>query len=64
MENTSDFRGAHAARVHVSAASPKHFLDIGWLTKDQKKVRKGEGAFVSTRDARAPQGCGNITSRS
>ena len=64
VTNASDFWGAHAARVHVSAASPKHFLRIASLTEDQKKVRKGEGAFASTRGACAPQSCANITSRS
>ena len=60
MMSASNFRGAHAARVHVSAASPN--ASYASHIEDRKKVRKGEAVFASTRAACAPQSCANINS--
>jgi hypothetical protein len=62
VTDATNFWGAHAPRVLVSVPSPKHFLCIVPFTKDQKKVRKGEAAFASTRGACAPQSCSKVIS--
>ena len=55
MTDANDFWGAHAARVHVSAASPKHFLRTASLTEDQKEFAKAR-APLPAREARALPG--------
>jgi hypothetical protein len=60
---TRNFRGAHAARVHVSAASPKHLSAYRvdelarqrFVIAEETKVRDREDAIASTRGACAPQ---------